>query len=154
MRWVGYIVGIIALMVAIAIIARQRQHVLEAGLPLRIVCASEADARQRAGVMAIPVLGTGSMAPYIPASPAGFDPLKTVVGFAVLRNGATFADITPGALVIYSASWAGNISVIHQSASKDAGGWIMSGLNNARSESWARVTAETFVGIVARVYVW
>jgi len=153
MRWVGYILGLVALIVAIAIIARQRQHVLEAGLPLRISCANQSDALVRAGSAAILVLGTGSMAPYIPASAAGLDPLKTVTAYAVLGT-KPFSDIKVGDLVVYRAAWAGGQYVIHQAASLDSTGWIMSGLHNARSESWARVTAAEFAGVVARVYTW
>jgi hypothetical protein len=154
MRLAGYILGLLALLVAIAIVAKQRQHVLESGLPLRIQCLSEDDAKERAGPGAVPVLGTGSMAPFIPAAPKGKDPYKTNAAYVVFQSGATFEDITPGRLVVYKAEWAKGAHVIHGAATKDSYGWIPSGLHNDRSESWARITPANLVGIIARVYVW
>jgi hypothetical protein len=144
-----------ALLIAILFyLAYHSQHVLEQGLPERIVCASQADALAQAGRGAYPVLGTGSMAPYIPAAPAGQDPLKTVVAYAV-ASGAGYDAITPGALCIYRPTWANPTGlVIHCAAQKDSDGWIMSGLHNKQSESWARVTPANFVAIVAHAYVW
>jgi len=106
-----------------------------------------------AGPTAVVVLGTGSMAPYIPAAPAGADPLRTVCALVILAPDARYTDITSGALCIYTPNWAGR-NVIHQAAKIDGDGWVMTGLSNRYSESGERVTASNFVGIVARTYVW
>jgi hypothetical protein len=120
-----------------------------AGLPPRIVCASESDARERAGLGAVGVRGTGSMVPFIPASPA--NPM-TIVAYAA-PSGKRFNELRKGDLVVYYADWAkGN--VIHQAAQKDGKGWIMSGLGNNRSEAFARVTDITFICHVGTIYVW
>jgi len=134
-------------------LALRSERVLTAGVPLRIIVASEADAWTLAGPSAVVVLGTGSMAPYIPAAPAGADPLRTVSALAVLVSGARYADIKAGSLVIYVPRWA-NRNVMHQAAQIDGNGWIMTGLGNKTYETMERVTAANFVGIVARTYVW
>jgi len=134
-------------------LALRSERVLLAGLPLRIVVASETEAWTLAGPSAVVVLGTGSMAPYIPSAPKGADPLRTVSALAVLVSGARYADIKAGALCIYVPVWAGR-NVMHQAAQIDAGGWIMTGLGNKEYETKERVTAANFVGIVARTYVW
>ena len=134
-------------------LALRSERVLLAGLPTRVVVASEAEAWTLAGPSAVVVLGTGSMAPYIPAAPAGADPLRTVSALAVLVSGARYADIKAGSLVIYVPRWA-NRNVMHQAAQIDGKGWIMTGLGNKTYETMERVTAANFVGIVARTYVW
>jgi len=134
-------------------LALRSERVLLAGLPTRVVVASEADAWTLAGPSAVVVLGTGSMAPYIPSAPAGADPLRTVSALAVLMSGASYSDIKAGALVIYVPRWAGR-NVMHQAAQIDAGGWIMTGLGNKDYETKERVTAANFVGIVQRTYIW
>lgn len=134
-------------------LALRSERVLLAGLPTRVIVASEAEAWTLAGPGAVVVLGTGSMAPYIPAAPAGADPLRTVCALAILVPGARYADITAGSLCIYVPHWA-NRNVMHQAAQIDAGGWIMTGLGNKVYENKERVTASNFVGIVARTYVW
>lgn len=151
-QWL-YLAGAILGITVLVLLARHNQSVLERGLPPRIVCASRSLALTQAGPGAIPVLGTGSLAPYIPAAPAGSDPMATVVAYAVIDPAATFADIQPGTLCVYSPDWTKG-RVIHQASSRDSLGWIMSGLHNAHSESFARVTPQNLVGIVARVYVW
>jgi len=55
-------------------LALRSERVLTAGLPLRIVAKSQDEARTLAGLGAVAVLGTGSMAPYIAAAPANFQP--------------------------------------------------------------------------------
>ena len=144
---------LVVALVVILLVANRNQSVLEKGLPPRIVCVNEADARARAGAGAVAVLGTGSLAPYIPASLPGLDPMKTVVAFAVFDAAATFSHIKIGSLCIYAPGWSSG-NVIHQAAGIDRDGWIMSGLHNARSEASWRVTEQNFKGIVARVYVW
>lgn len=132
------------------------QRVLELGLPPR----DESDRTQAAALLAAngwalannggtiaAVLGTGSMAPYIPAG----DPAQ-VVAYAVTRNGATFDDVTPGAVCVYRHSASPVGVTIHGAAERTGSGWVMSGLHNSRSD--IRMTRENFVGIVVRVFVW
>ena len=140
-------------LVVVLALALRSERVLTAGLPLRIVAKSEAEAWTLAGPAAVVVLGTGSMAPYIPAAPKGADPLRTVSALVVLVPHARYADIKAGALCIYVPVWAGR-NVMHQAAQIDSGGWIMTGLGNKTYETMERVTAANFVGIVARTYIW
>ena len=153
MNRIGLVLALVLGLVALLVVSKRKQADLARGLPPRIVCTSQGEAFSLAGVGATPVLGTGSMAPWIPAALPGLDPRKTVVAYAVIDGAATFDGITTGALVVYFATWAGG-RVLHQAAARDGGGWIMSGLHNERSETWERVTAANYVGTVARVYVW
>lgn len=150
MRLVG--IAVCCLVAILLLLAFWQHKAMASGLPERIVCSSPIDAHLKAGPNAIEVLGTGSMAPFIQAAPKNADPLKTVVALAKPSD-KTFSEIKKGDLIVYWADWAhGN--VIHQAAQKDSGGWIMSGLHNAQSESFARVTAESFRAVIEEVYVW
>ena len=151
-QWILLVSAVLGIAVLV-IIARHKQSVLENGLPLRIVCNDQTDALKRAGGGAIAISGTGSLAPFIAAAPAGSDPSATVMAYAVIDSTATFGDIRAGTLCIYAANWT-KLPVMHQASAKDSLGWIGSGLHNSRSESFARITPQNFVGIVARVYVW
>ena len=153
MNRIGLVLALVLGLAALLVVSKRKQADLARGLPPRIVCASQGEAFALAGVGATPVLGTGSMAPWIPAALPGLDPRKTVVAYAVIDTAATYDGITTGALVVYFATWAGG-RVLHQAAARDGGGWIMSGLHNERSETWERVTAANYIGTVARVYVW
>lgn len=92
------------------------------------------------------------MAPYIPAAPSGADPFTTVMAYAEPSD-RVFADIRKGDLVVYRPRWRNGL-VIHQAAQKDGSGWIMSGLHNAQSESFARITKDDVICVVGAVYVW
>ena len=153
MNRIGLVLALVLGLAALLVVSKRKQADLARGLPPRVVCASQADALAQAGAGATPILGTGSMAPWIPAALPGLNPRQTVVAYAVIDTAATYDGITTGALVVYFATWAGG-RVIHQAAARDSGGWIMSGLHNERSETWERVTAANYVGTVARVYVW
>ena len=154
MKTIGPIIGLLIVLALVAYVALRSQRALESSLPLRIEHQTQALAFVAAGPSAIPVLGTGSMAPYIPPAPTGRDPLDVVVAYVTPRSGATFDDITEGALVIYRPQWASGKNVIHQAAKRTAGGWIMSGLHNERSESWEPITASQFVALVECTHVW
>lgn len=138
---------------ALLFVSRRHQADLVAGLPPRIACTDQAAALVQAGPTAIPVRGTGSMAPYIPPAAPGLVPLDTVVAYVVLDPAATYESVSVGALVLYTAGWTSH-HVLHQAALKDGLGWIMSGLHNERSETWERLTPASYKGTVARVYVW
>lgn len=129
----------------------QRRQMV-AALPTRIVCTSLEDAWFRAGSTAFPVLGTGSMAPFIPPAPKGSDPMFTIVAYAK-PDSRPFEAIRKGDLVVYRPSWAKGL-IIHQAVQKQGNGWIMSGLNNSQSESYESIGADKFVCIIEKVYVW
>ena len=153
MNRIGLVLALVLGLAALLVVSKRKQAEIVRGLPPRIVCASQGEAFALAGVGATPVLGTGSMAPWIPAALPGLDPRKTVVAYAVIDSAATYDGITTGALVVYFATWAGG-RVLHQAAARDGGGWIMSGLHNERSETWERLTPANYKGTVARAYVW
>ena len=147
------LVAVLALgLVVVLALALRSERVLTAGLPLRIVAKSQQEARTLAGLGAVAVLGTGSMAPYIAAAPKGSDPFATVMAYVVTVQGATIADVKAGSLCIYVPDWAGR-HVMHQAASFSEGGWIMTGLGTKSYETTERMTGRNFVGIVARTYI-
>ena len=155
------IVGCVGGLATLLLLARRAQNVLERGLPPRELLPTQAAALTRAAVysrdncgMVYAVVGTGSMAPYLPAAPLGRDPKTTVVAYAVTRAGAKFDAIKPGSLVVYAAVWNPEMVVMHGAAQKDGLGWIMSGLHNERSEADWRVTLANFRGIVAQTMTW
>lgn len=152
------VLGLLCLLAVLALLislALRSQNVLERGLPPLVICADLADAQGKAGAFAathggsvFSVGGTGSMAPYIPAGRNAAD----VVAFGVTRAGATFADVKAGALCLYADAASPVGVTLHSAALRTKWGWVMSGLHNARSD--ARMTAETFRGIVAQVFTW
>lgn len=156
--------GVIALLLVALLlgVAWHNQRDLERDLPVPVKCADESDAWVKAtayvtehGGSVIGTSGTPSMQPLI-------------VGKAVLAwRKAKFADVERGAFIMYHP--VENTSVFlqglqvpappemifaHVAAARDSLGVIPSGLNNARSESWGRVTESNFVGIVDAVFVW
>jgi len=150
MRLVGLVVGL--LIAALLLLAFWQHRAMASGLPPRIVCLSPVDAHMQAGPTAYEVVGTGSMAPYIPKAPSGADPLKTVVALAKPVS-LPFKAIRKGDLVVYRPKWANGL-VIHQAAQETASGWIMSGLGNKQSESFEPITEKEFVALIGAVYVW
>lgn len=152
----------LALLAVLVFMGLKQQEVLEKGLPPRDdVALTQTEALQRAyaysnvhGGTIYPILGTGSMVPYIPPSKPGLNPKKTIVAYAVGMAYPSYTMIQKGDLCIYTAEWDKNLSVIHSAAQKTRDGWVMSGLHNVRSESWARVTPSNFQDIVTRVFVW
>ena len=149
------LLGLLALgLVVILALALRSERVLVNGLPPRIIAKSQVEAQEMAGALAVGVLGTGSMAPYIPSAPGGNDPLKTIVAYAVMGTDLAYKDITTGALVIYSINYVKGSNTMHQAALLDASGWIMTGLGNKEYENRVRVTSANFVGIVSKVYIW
>lgn len=148
--------AVLALLVGLAL---RSQRVLQLGLPPKVVAADDKAAWSRAieyaavnGGAVFSIAGTGSMAPFIPAAPAGRDPVSTVVAFGVTKRGANFADVTPGAVCLYAHSASAVGVSMHGAAMRDGPSWIMSGLHNARSD--IRMTRETFRGLVACVFTW
>ena len=129
---------------------------LESKLPLRFAFISLDDAFLAAtkyndafGGQVCCILGTGSMAPYIPAAPSK---VPVPVAYAVMRPPQSFESIKQGDLLVYRPSWGTGLAV-HLAAQKTTSGWIMSGLANARSEAGWRVTEINYVGTVQAVFV-
>lgn len=159
MKVIGPIICL-ALIVAVLFVVHT-QDAIEAGLPPREVYASLADAREHAdayaaahaGARVLPVVGTGSMAPYIPPAPAGLDPRTTIVAYIVTKP-ATYADVAVSKLCLYAPKWAAGAIVMHQAAAPLGDEWIMSGIHNERYERGdQRMSARIFVGIADRVFV-
>lgn len=151
----------VLVLAALLFLGLRSQWILERGLPPRTELPNERAAYEAAlahkklhGGEIRRILGTGSMAPYIPAAAPGRNPKATVVAYVVTVPDADFDDIRPGNLVTYRAAWNDEFSVIHGAALKDSGGWIMSGLANERSEAQWRVTRENFLGLAAATFTW
>lgn len=81
---------------------------------------------------------TGSMKPLL----QGGEHVVTV---------SAFADVRKGQVLVYHADYNRN-PIIHRAVQKDGHGWLMSGDSAPRSESWARVTGENYIGTVVSVY--
>ena len=150
MRLVGLVVGL--LLAALLLLAFWQHRAMASGLPPRVACLNQLDALAKAGPSSYPVLGTGSMAPYIPEASAGSDPVKAVVAYAKPLS-VPFKAIRKGDLVVYRPKWSNGL-IIHQAAQKTGSGWIMSGLNNKQSESFEPITEKEFVAVIGAVYVW
>lgn len=152
-------VGCALALLLLLVLALRSQRVLETGLPPRTEFADSRAAWDEAGRFAresggsiVTVLGTGSMAPYIPAAAAGQNPLETTVALAVTVRGANYVSVTPGSLCLYRTTSSAVGVTMHGAALLTSAGWKMSGLHNARSDVY--MTSENFVGIVARVFTW
>jgi hypothetical protein len=97
----------------------------------------------------VPVLGTGSMAPWIPAHPLG---RKIVVAFAGLDS-TPYAHLKPGNVVVYSRY--GQL-IIHRLGEQDERGFLAFGIANEYGDrnpdgGLGFVTPYNFVGKVATV---
>jgi hypothetical protein len=88
--------------------------------------------------------GTPSMEPLIHG--------KT---FAVVQK-RPFESIALRDLVVYMGRPDGSkptrVKMLHRAVEHDCGGWIMSGDNNRWSESWDRVTPQTYGGVVVALF--
>jgi hypothetical protein len=154
--------AILAALCVVLFLAWRWQGRLERGLAEIVVpCASRGEALDRAGAYArehggalAPILGTGSMAPLIPAARAGLDPLSTQVAVGVTVPGATFESVVACQPCIYQPAWARGAFVLHLTSDRHGAGWIMTGLHNERYESWEPMTAAIYRGTVARIFTW
>lgn len=157
--FVKYIAIALAIVGGLALIGLAFHAADIAALPPRIECRDQADAQTQAtawiaahGGELVPVVGTGSMAPYIPAAAPGSDPRTTIVAYAVIDSSA-YALVHTGDLCVYVAEWS-HTPTIHQVVEQDPLGWIMSGLHNARSETAWRMTEANFIGRVITIFTW
>ena len=151
--------AILAAIIALALtgwLVTRNEGKLEAKLPARFSFASLDDALLAAtkysdtfGGQVCSVLGTGSMAPFIPASPGK---VAVPVAYAVMGLPQSFESIKQGELLVYRPTW-GTGFAVHLASQKTTSGWIMSGLANAHSESAWRVTQTNYVGTVKAVFV-
>jgi hypothetical protein len=90
------------------------------------------------------VLGTGSMAPLIPAGAP-----DKVVAYVHIPPCA-FDWLKQGDVVVFRHGRAG--LVVHELAGSDSGGWITGGLNN-RNYDAGRVTVMNFIGRVTEILI-
>ena len=103
------------------------------------------------GLRVVPVTGTGSMAPWIPAHPGGKD---VIVAFAGLDR-TPYESLVRGDVVVYSLF---GQSVIHRLGERDSRGFVAYGLANhdkdRRGGYLGFVTPDTFIGKVAQVHLY
>jgi hypothetical protein len=90
------------------------------------------------------VLGTGSMAPLIPAGRA-----SEVVAYVHIPLYA-FDWLKQGDVVVFRHGMAG--LVVHELAGSDSGGWITGGINNHNYDA-GRVTVMNFIGRVSEILI-
>lgn len=149
-------IAVLAL-VAGAVVALRFLNRMSSALPLREEFGSRSEAHAAAlarvashGGAITSVLGTGSMAPYIPAAAKD---KNDIVAFVVTNPARDYASIKQGDLCLYRPDWLRGSLVLHQAALFNSDGWVMSGLHNQRSESEERMTPSKFVGVVNYVSV-
>ena len=74
-----------------------------------------------------------------------------VQGGEVVVSVKNYPAIELGQVLIYSATYHDK-PIIHRAVEKDGYGWLMSGDSSPRSESWARVTEENYLGTAVAAY--
>ena len=62
-----------------------------------------------------------------------------------------YDDIRTGEVLVYTATYHDK-PIIHRAVQKDGYGWLMSGDSSPRSESWARVTKDNYLGTAVAAY--
>jgi len=101
----------------------------------------EAEARkmaEQAGGKVWSVGFTGSMKPLL----QGVEYVVSVSSYQTIKRGE---------VLIYSQPYH-NKPIIHRAVEKDDDGWIMSGDSAKHTESWARVTASSYLGTAVAIY--
>jgi hypothetical protein len=81
---------------------------------------------------------TGSMKPLL----QGGEYVVTVYRYETIRTGE---------VLVYTATYHDK-PIIHRAVQKDGYGWLMSGDFSPRSESWARVTKDNYLGTAVAAY--
>lgn len=96
----------------------------------------------RVGGRPLRVAFTGSMRPHLH-------------GGEVVVAVADYGAIQAGSVVCYEGQMGDGVTrmIIHRAVQKDKGGWIMSGDNNAVSETWQRVVPANYLGTVIAIYL-
>jgi hypothetical protein len=128
-----------------------RSHLTGAITPTKLVCADQLDALLACencatanGGTIVTTSGTPSMEPLIHG--------KT---YAVIVK-LPYESIAKRDLLVYmgrpDANKPDRFKMLHRAVLHDRYGWMMSGDNNRWSESWDRVTPETYVGVVVALF--
>ena len=141
-------VACIAAAVMAVIVAEEihRHREAESSMPIpEFISAHDMDAKLREEPDWVAIKGTGSMAPYIPASE---DPKKIVAYVRVER--CDFNDLRKNNLVVFNTQTFGLI--LHQLAQKTAAAWVTTGLHNHNYDS-TRVYPENFRGRVVKTLI-
>ena len=91
----------------------------------------------------------------VPTLGNSMEPLIHGAAFAVVVK-EDYSGIKKGDLLVYmgrpDASKPNRVKMLHRAVMHDRYGWIMSGDNNRWSESWDRVTPDTYLGIVKAIF--
>jgi hypothetical protein len=128
-----------------------RSHLTGLVTPTRLVCSSQLDALLACencatvnGGTVVTTSGTPSMEPLIHGK-----------SYAVIVK-RPYESIAKRDILVYmgrpDASKPDRMKMLHRAVLHDKYGWMMSGDNNRWSESWDRVTPETYVGIVVALF--
>ena len=96
----------------------------------------------RVGGRVFTVAYTGSMKPFL----MGGEKVVVVGEYPAIKRGDVL--IYNGRLNPYAAEQV----VIHRAVQHDKDGWIMSGDNNAHTETWSRVRPDNYLGTVVAIY--
>jgi hypothetical protein len=119
--------------------------------PVKMVCASRSAAATACFAYAAANGGTFQMTSGTPS----MEPLIHGQTFAVVQK-RDFQSITKRDILVYmgrpDASKPDRRKMLHRAVMHDRHGWIMSGDNNRWSESWDRVTPQTYVGTVVALF--
>jgi hypothetical protein len=119
--------------------------------PPKVRCATATEALQQAVKLAAAIDGTVVQTTGTPS----MKPLINGRVFVVIKKHA-YDSIQQRQLLVYlgrpDARSTERQSLLHRAVLRDRGGWLMSGDNNARSESWDRVTPQTYVGTVEALF--
>lgn len=97
----------------------------------------------RVGGRVFTVAYTGSMKPFL----MGGEKVVAVGEYPAIKRGDVL--IYNGRLNPYSTN---EQVVIHRAVQHDKDGWIMSGDNNAHTETWSRVRPDNYLGTVVAIY--
>ncbi len=108
---------------------------------------SEAIALESAATEASKAGGYVSLTRGVSMEPAIITPCYSVIVHTPWES------LEVGDIAVYLPKWSSGL-VIHRCVQKDAGGWIMSGDNNAISESWERMTPANYFGKLQSVHKW
>ncbi len=119
--------------------------------PPKMRCATATEALQEAVRLAAAIDGTVIQTSGTPS----MEPLIRGRVFVVIKK-HDYESIRKRQLLVYlgrpDARSEARQSLLHRAVLRDRGGWLMSGDNNARSESWDRVTPQTYLGTVEALF--
>lgn len=72
----------------------------------------------------------------------------------VVTAPAEYENLKMGDVVTYKPKWNREQMTIHRLVAQDRDGWIASGDNNPRSESWERVRKDNYYGRLVAIYAY